>query len=279
MSKLVSIYITTKNRSNLLRRAVKSVFDQTYKNIEIIIVDDGSSDDTGAFLDNLKDKRVLVIKNNFSVGAQVSRNIALHASSGHYITGLDDDDYFSPDRVQSFIDFWDDDCDFSFLYSDSFSIKSGEIKRIDRPNHVCAMDILKSNCIGNQIFTKKSNIIEVGCFDEEMPAWQDLDLIYSLILKNNKIGHVNKATYFFDENDRIDRISKKNKDRIIFAYNAFCKKFNLNKKEQQLLYMQVMSPNYNFKIEMSDFSTIFSKGFFVENLAHILKTLMRRWLV
>ncbi len=105
---LVTIYIPTYNRVELLKRAIDSVLTQTYKNIEIIIVDDCSPDTTIQFLEKLtkKDSRVRYFQNEKNSGACVSRNKAILEAKGEFITGLDDDDYFLPNRVEDFVSYW-----------------------------------------------------------------------------------------------------------------------------------------------------------------------------
>ena len=82
---LVSIYLPTKNRQALLRRAVESVLTQSYTTLELIVVDDGSTDDTQSYLDTVRtaDSRIRVIRNETSLGAPLSRNLpsAMHRAN------------------------------------------------------------------------------------------------------------------------------------------------------------------------------------------------------
>ena len=91
---VVSVYMPTKNRRVLLQRAIESVYVQTYTNIELIICDDGSSDDTPAYLNSLQTngvvKHIKVLTNPISKGACNARNQAIKSARGFFITGLDD---------------------------------------------------------------------------------------------------------------------------------------------------------------------------------------------
>ena len=102
---LVSIYLPTRNREALLRRAINSVLTQTYTTLELIVVDDGSTDGTHTYLDTVRtgDSRIQVIRNEVSLGAPLSRNLAIRAARGEFITGLDDDDYFHPQRLATLV--------------------------------------------------------------------------------------------------------------------------------------------------------------------------------
>lgn len=102
---LVTVYIPTYNRVDLLKRAVESVQAQTYQNLEIIIVDDCSTDFTHQYLQQLanEDKRVKYFIKEKNSGACVSRNIAIENATGEFITGLDDDDFFLESRIDEFM--------------------------------------------------------------------------------------------------------------------------------------------------------------------------------
>lgn len=95
----VSVCIVTRNRAGKLEKAVKSVLDQTYKNIELIIVNDGSTDNTSQLLEQLQeDKRVKVYNSEHNYIS--SKNIAYRMATGRYIANMDDDDTCTPDRIE-----------------------------------------------------------------------------------------------------------------------------------------------------------------------------------
>ena len=93
---LVTVYITTYNRREFLERAINSVLNQTHTNLELIVADDGSSDGSQQYLQELQNKGVLTAVLNTtgtSKGACYGRNKAINLAKGEFITGLDDDDY------------------------------------------------------------------------------------------------------------------------------------------------------------------------------------------
>jgi glycosyltransferase involved in cell wall biosynthesis len=95
---LVSVIIPTYNRSELLRVAVESVLAQTYANIEVIVVNDGSTDDTATVMEQWADRVIYFEQTNQGVAA--TRNKGLRAASGEYITFLDDDDFVLPTKTE-----------------------------------------------------------------------------------------------------------------------------------------------------------------------------------
>lgn len=126
---MISVYITTRNRRELLERAVESVLNQTKSAKEIIIVDDASSDDTKNFINSLCHyyPSIIYIRNSKCLGAQASRNKAIAASTQPFITGLDDDDEFKPNRLQKLYDAFVSEPNLSFV-CDHIEIDTGTYK-------------------------------------------------------------------------------------------------------------------------------------------------------
>ena len=102
---LVSVIMTFFNRKEFLPEAVESILNQTYKNIEFIIVDDGSSDGGYEMLKSYaeKDKRIILLKNNKNRGIVYSANRGIDAAKGKYIARMDSDDIAHPDRIKKTI--------------------------------------------------------------------------------------------------------------------------------------------------------------------------------
>ena len=91
----VSIIVPVYNVEHYLEECIKSVIEQTYKNIELILVDDGSTDKSGKICDNYSslDERIIVIHKN-NGGLSSARNVGLEAAQGRYIIFIDSDDYW-----------------------------------------------------------------------------------------------------------------------------------------------------------------------------------------
>lgn len=101
MSYLVSIIIPAYNVGNYIEECLRSIMNQSYKQIEIIIVDDGSSDDTPIIIDKLvkQDKRVISIHQQ-NAGVSVARNAGIKVAKGEYLVFVDGDDYIAPDYIE-----------------------------------------------------------------------------------------------------------------------------------------------------------------------------------
>jgi glycosyltransferase involved in cell wall biosynthesis len=97
---LIACVITTYNRALLLERAIKSVLNQTYRNIELIVVDDYSTDNTEQVVNSLEDCRVQYVKNTSNKGLSYSRNLGVMKSLGKFVAFLDDDDEWLPEKLE-----------------------------------------------------------------------------------------------------------------------------------------------------------------------------------
>ena len=93
---MISVIITAYNVQDFIQDAIKSVLEQTYKNVEIIVVCDKPTDETEILVDEIaeKDSRIRVIKNERNVGAGMSRKVGIEAANGQYVMFLDGDDYY-----------------------------------------------------------------------------------------------------------------------------------------------------------------------------------------
>lgn len=98
---IVSVVIPTFNRAGTLRRAVDSVLGQTFTDFELIVVDDGSTDDTPGVIDALGDPRVRYIRHDRRSGANAARNTGIRASRGDYVAFLDSDDTWAPGKLEA----------------------------------------------------------------------------------------------------------------------------------------------------------------------------------
>ena len=104
MENLVSIIIPTYNRGYTIKRAVDSVISQTYKNLEVIIVDDGSTDNTKDVIGKINDSRIRYLPHLKRRGCSAARNTGIKASRGEFIAFLDSDDEYYPDKIEKSIE-------------------------------------------------------------------------------------------------------------------------------------------------------------------------------
>jgi len=187
---LVTVYLPTRNRSALVGRAIDSVLAQSYPRIELIVVDDCSKDDTAdvvrrCMAGNDTGKSFEYVRLDAPSGPAVARNEAIRRATGHLVTGLDDDDYFLPDRIARLVAAFDPAaCSFVFDgYLRETLLSGGRVRRTPIPlsRVVPLRDLLKRNIVGNQVLTLTSRLRDIDGFDPRLPAWEDYDLWIRLV--------------------------------------------------------------------------------------------------
>lgn len=267
---LVTVYITTYNRRELVERAINSVLAQNYSHIEIIVADDGSKDGTQDYLASLQSDGIVTVLSNTSgesKGACYGRNRAISIARGEYITGLDDDDYFEPWRIESFINKWNeytaDKKGFSALFDSVVEHrKSGPVACYDT-KVATYRNLRKGNIVGNQVFTKTSYLKAIGGFDEKMPALQDWDTWLRLSNQYGDILNINSRSYIQIQNHQGERITGKPADKIRFAFNRLMNKLQpLTRSEESHLLATMYSGYPQIDTKISELFKIFIGGHF-----------------
>ena len=94
-SPLITVYITNYNYSKYLKKSINSVISQSYRNFELIIIDDGSTDSSKSIIEKIKSSKIKKKIYNTNVGLNKSNNIAINAANGSYILRLDSDDFLA----------------------------------------------------------------------------------------------------------------------------------------------------------------------------------------
>jgi glycosyltransferase involved in cell wall biosynthesis len=279
----VSVYMPTKNRVELLQRAVASVLSQTHRELELWVVNDGSTDATAAFLDRASaaDSRLKVVHNPTSLGAPASRNIAITRATGDVITGLDDDDTFHPQRIEKLVTAWREHeavgARFSCLFTQDLLVAPDETEVSKKPARVSYMDLFSYNTLGNQVFTKRQYLIDAGLFDEQMPAWQDLDMFIRLLRTFGPALLVDEPLYILDLAPRDDRISYGNRARIYAAYQRLSGKLSAQPPAaRQALFLQLFGRLYGFDFGWRDCREFFRMGLHVRTLKSLGGILLRQ---
>ena len=127
---LVSVVIPTFNRSAVIIRAINSVFNQTFKDYELIIVDDGSSDDTYESLKLFIDTKKIKYFRQNNLGVSAARNLGVKNANGQFVAFLDSDDEWLPHKLNEQIKYLSNNPDIKIVYSDEIWIRNG--KRVNQ---------------------------------------------------------------------------------------------------------------------------------------------------
>jgi glycosyltransferase involved in cell wall biosynthesis len=176
---LVSVIIPTYNRSEMLKQAIDSVLAQDFDDFELIVVDDGSTDNTPEILDAYKDKIVYCRQDNKGVSA--ARNRGIHLSSGELIAFLDSDDLWLPGKLSCQVDFFNSHADALICQTQETWVRNG--RRVNPKNrHQKESGMIYERSLAlclvspSAVMMRKRLLDRVGNFDENLPACEDYDL-------------------------------------------------------------------------------------------------------
>lgn len=223
----------TRNRCELLKRAVNSALNQSWQDFEFIIVNDGSTDGTADYLAEISanDPRVKVLHNEESQGACAARNRAIDLAQGEYITGLDDDDEMVPDHLLLLMDAFTPD--YAFTCSGFYWDTGRSRKTVNARQKVITLsEQLDYNEAGNQVLTLTVRLREVGGFDPDMKACQDYDLWARLMVRYGKAFRVPAATLIIYRDNSVKRIS--DNDNWLIGQQQFITKHSAILSERNL---------------------------------------------
>lgn len=176
---LVSVIIPTYNRGRILCEAVDSVLEQDYSNVELIVVDDGSTDHTAAILAGYQEKIVVIRQPNRGVSA--ARNAGIAAARGRLISFLDSDDFWLPQKLSCQVDFFISHPGAQICQTEETWVRNGVRvnpgKRHQKPSGMIFEQSLALCLVSpSAVMLKKSLLEKVGLFDESLPACEDYDL-------------------------------------------------------------------------------------------------------
>ncbi|MFC1570255.1 glycosyltransferase family 2 protein [Candidatus Omnitrophota bacterium] len=174
-----SVIIPTYNRCKFLEVAVPSVLDQTFGDLELIVIDDGSSDGTREFLSNLGSDRLKYVYQDNS-GVSSARNRGLKEAAGRFIAFLDSDDWWTLDKLEKTAQYIERFPEISIFHTKEVWYKGGKLldhkKKHLKPTGNVYKKALPLCCISISTAVIKRNVFDaVGTFDERLEACEDYD--------------------------------------------------------------------------------------------------------
>ncbi len=189
---LVSVIIPTYNRGHLIKRAIESVFNQTYKNIEVIVVDDASTDNTEEIILGIGNPKIIYIKQPSNSGPSVARNKGIEIAKGELIAFLDSDDQWYPEKLEKQVNLLlNSDKTIGAVYCGMEFYDYKTNKRLGE--HIITVDIKKNFTSGRYFLTPpmvtvlayKHVLDEVGGLDNNLKANEDTELAIRICKKYN----------------------------------------------------------------------------------------------
>lgn len=229
----VSVCIPTYNGEAYIKKTLESILNQTYINVEIIIVDDGSVDKTLEIISTYNDSRIRIIKNEKNLGMVNNWNKCFEYVTGEYILFLFQDDIISKDAIEKKVDILDKNKDVTMVFSATSIIDENDNVKLKRRSFkkdiiIDGKKVIRKSFRKKNIFGEPSNIMyrknicdKIGEFNTNLtytPDWE-----YSLrILKYGKMAYIDEVlTYFRISKTSMTRNLLKKQDNIIKDDNIF----------------------------------------------------------
>ena len=176
---MVSVIIPTYNRGRMLKEAIESVLTQDFADFELIVVDDGSTDNTNDILKEYQED-IIVLK-QINKGVSAARNTGIASATGHFIAFLDSDDIWMPAKLSLQIEFFNSNPDALICQTEEIWVRNGVRVNPKKRHKKISGDIFEpslSLCLvsPSAVMIKQSLFEKVGVFDESLPACEDYDL-------------------------------------------------------------------------------------------------------
>lgn len=195
MSKRVSIVLPTYNGENFLRKSIESCLSQTYKNIELIVINDCSTDRTEEIILSFNDSRIIYHKNEFNQKLPRSLNIGFDLAKGDYLTWTSDDNYYQEDAIEKLV---------NELEEFQVDLAYASYWTIDEENKITGerivgeeKDILLDNVVKACFLYKREVLEKIGGYNPDLFLVEDYDYWIRIVLNRFKIRKINEKLYYY----------------------------------------------------------------------------------
>ncbi|MBW4674843.1 MAG: glycosyltransferase [Desmonostoc geniculatum HA4340-LM1] len=234
----VSVIIPTYQRGHLVSQAINSVLAQTYEDYEIIVINDGSQDNTPQVLAQFSDRDRITTIHQTNQGLSAARNTGIYSAQGKYIAFLDDDDLWEPQKLEKQIPILEANPHLGLIYSDSFFFSDKKDLFLDSYNTVfptphiqVSWTLFQYNYIPVlTVIVRRDCLNQVGLFDETLRSCEDYDLWLRLIEKfpiyflNEPLARYRNSSNSLSKNQEIFLVSYlRVKEKVIERNPEFLK--------------------------------------------------------
>lgn len=201
--KMISVILSVFNDENNITNSIESILNQTYKNIELLIIDDGSTDETYQKILSIKDDRIILYRNKENLGLTKSLNILISKASGEFIARQDSDDTSLPIRFEKQLEFMKKN---NLSVCTSRAIVKETKRSIPRFSHYLPNKLVikyKNPFIHGTLLIKKNVLNNVGNYDENYIYAQDYKLFLDLMKKGVMIKIMKEKLYVLNMKNNI----------------------------------------------------------------------------
>jgi len=291
---LVSVIITTYNRADKIKECIDSILSQEYNNLEVIIVDDCSSDGTEILIRRNYFNKLKYIKHEFNQGVQYASNTGYKHAKGKYVAFVGDDDKWScKNKLIEQVKIFENDKNkkYGVVTTDIRVVNKEKSykKNITKPENLIK-HILRSNGViyGSAALIRSDIFKQAGMFAEDLPRGTDSDVFRRIILLGYDVYFISKdmVDYYFDNKNQMTAFDEKGINRAIISHTYKLKTYSEILKSYpdirsfilsqigQLLYLRFKSNNnINAKQLAKKFLILsaFANPFNLKNLYFLLK--------
>lgn len=311
MTPQISVIIPAYNTADYIGKAIQSALGQTYQNIEVIVVDDGSTDGTAKVAQKFVDKRLKVIINPKNLGVSYSRNRALKEAQGKWIALLDSDDWFAPERLEKLLQVAQAE-EADLIADDLYLLRDGEKSPWSTLLQESGVNIHTNILIDPVSFIKADSPSEKGVsfghtkplikrqflldkkikYDETLRAGEDFTLYLKCLLEQARFVMVPKPYYFYRNRQKslgqrmpITYLSQSHEITLKFLQEKNVKQNpdvvkalsqNLEAFNKNIAYYQVVEPLKQKKLWLSAQKIVSYPYFFIHLLSKLPGILHRR---
>jgi len=263
----ISIIMPTFQNAKYIGRAIKSVLSQTYKEFELIIIDNYSQDKTQQIVESFKDSRIIYQKFSNEGIISKSRNLGLNLSKGKYIAFLDSDDWWHKDKLQTCMSHKDDSFDIFYhkmkVIRANHHLNFSKIGRSPKFKNLHQSLLQQGNFIPNSsVIISRSAFNDIGNLSEDKNkvTWEDFDYWIRLSSKTNRFKFINKTLGYYwigNENNTTPERTLRNVDnmkKILYfnneqklpswlLYQRAISLFHINQRTESLKYLKYIFKN------------------------------------
>ena len=243
---LVSVNMPVYNGAKYIKQAIDSILNQTFSNFELIIVDDGSTDNSTKIIESYLDFRIKLYSNEINRGLAYTRNKAIELSCGKYIAVLDCDDIAYPERLEKQVSFLEANPEYGLVGSwfdivDKNSISNGDVVKLTLASHLIKSQLFFGNYFAQSTIMMRKEIFYEFRYHSEFAPAEDY-FLWSQIAFKYKVANLQESLVKYRSHD--ESISFRNIDvqearvKKIFAFHlSQLSLSNFSEKQLELHYL------------------------------------------
>ncbi len=269
---LITVYITNYNYGKYIDKCVHSILNQTYKNIELIIIDDGSSDNSRENIKKYENNKKIKIIYQKNKGLNISNNIAIKVSSGKYIMRVDADDWLREDAISSLYKEIIKNKKIAMVFSNYYEVSSeGELQHEFKRYDFNKVKLLDKPAHGACTLIDKKKLLLVGGYNENLSCQDGYDIWFKFISKY-EVKHIKKSLFFYRQHS--NSLSR-NKKKILSTRSKIFKTITQNQRKLNCLAV-ILVRGPKFDVNSNVFKKLKNKFLIDWTLEEIIKSSVKK---